>query len=336
MSESNSKQVIKNGKTAAEFSKNGFILLKNVFSEEYCDQLRTQILSKFDELKALDSNQLDFYLSQPQVFSIPGVWEFLTQEKVVCALKEILESEYTMIPNFIIQKNKFGVGPNTLAKIPLPNRYGWHTDAGGEPFHPDHLAQDFQFIKCGLYLQDNDPAFGGGIDVAPGSHNLFIRTGLNRLDLKLRDLKGKLGVLFNNQTIPIEKGDAVIFHSFLMHTATVPKKMLENMTEYEKKTGSKPSIQKTKLTLYFDACRSRFASRFLKASAQRGIKELDNFALNGGNKNLGFCEQIRFIFEKYYPNEFLEQIKKQDIKLAQLEGLDLEEVRHVYQAYKAL
>ena len=108
------------------------------------------------------------------------------------------------------------------------------------------------------------------------------------------------------------------------------------MTEIEKKAGFKSSSPKTKLTLYFDACRSQFASHFLKVSTQRAIKELDYFALNGGSKNLPFCEQVRFLFEKNCPTEFLEEVKKQDIKLAHLEGLDLEEAKHVYQLYKAL
>ena len=270
------------------------------------------------------------------MFSIPEIWEFLVQGKVVQALKEILESEYTLIPNFIIQKNKFAVGPNTIVKIPIPNRYGWHFDAGGEPFHPDHLAPDYQFVKCGLYLQDNDSEFGGGIDVVPGSHNLLFRTGINCLDAKLRCLKGKLGIIFKKKTIPIEKGDAVIFHSFLMHSATVPKEMLENMSEFEKKTGTKLSIQKTKLTLYFDACRSLYASPFLKVSIQRAMKEVANFKRNGGNKNLGFSEQIRFLFERRCPKEFLKQVRKQNIKFAQLEGLDLEEARRIYQLYESL
>jgi hypothetical protein len=336
MSSSNNKGTEKKGAISAEFLKNGFILLKNVFSGEYCDQLRTKILSKFDELKTLDPHQLEFYLTQPQAFSIPGAWEFLVHEKVIQALKEILESEYTLIPNFVIHKNKFGVSTNTIAKIPIPNRYGWHTDAGGEPFNKNHLAKDFRFVKCGLYLQNNDSEYGGGIDVVPGSHNLLFRTGLNRLDAKLRILNGKIGILFKNQTVPIEKGDVVIFHSFLMHTATVPKVMLEKMTEFEKKTGTKLSLLKAKLTLYFDACRSQFASPFLKVSAQRAKKELEYFSTHGGNKNLGFSEQIRFLFDQRCPNEFLEQVKQQGIKFARLEGLELENARKVYNSYKAI
>jgi hypothetical protein len=192
----NSKEVEESESIAAEFSKNGYILLKNVFSEEHCDKLRAQIFHKFDELKALDPYQIDYGLNQEQVFSIPDFWEFLVHEEVVRALKEILEHEYTIIPNFSVQKNKFGVGPVTIAKILIPNRYGWHTDSGAEPFDPDHVASDYRFVKCGLYLQDNDPEFGGGIDVVPGSHKLLCRTGVDRLDGKVRLLKGKLGIFF--------------------------------------------------------------------------------------------------------------------------------------------
>ena len=86
-------------------------------------------------------------------------------------------------------------------------------------------------------MQDNDPEFGGGIDVVPGSHKLLFRTGINRLDGKIRLFKGKLGVFFNNKTVPIKKGDVVIFHSFLMHAATHPKGIFENITELDKKSA---------------------------------------------------------------------------------------------------
>ena len=302
MTNSDSRSDLKDERIVAEFSKNGFILLKNVFSEERCDQLRTQILNKFDELKAIDPQQIDHALTQSQVFSIPKFWDFLVHEKVVQALKIILESKYSLIPNFSVQKNKFGLIQPSIAKIPIPNRYGWHVDSGGEPFDPDHLAPDYQFVKCGLYLQDNDPEFGGGIDVVPGSHKLLFRTGINRLDAKIRLFKGKLGVFFNNKTVPIKKGDVVIFHSFLMHAATHPKGIFENITMLDKKSShySSMPLQKTKLTLYFDACRSRFASPFLKVSTQRARKELTS-AGSGAREKSAYYDQLRFLLEQPYP-----------------------------------
>jgi len=327
----------KDEKISREFSENGFVLLRNVFSEEHCDQLRTQILSKFDELKAIDPHQVDHGLVQSQVFSIPNFWKFLVNEKVVQALKAILEPEYSLIPNFIVQKNKFGLSQVSIAKIPIPNRHGWHVDSGAEPFDPDHLAPDYRFVKCGLYLQDNDPEFGGGIDVAPGSHKLLCRTGINRLDGKIRLLKGKLGFIFNNKTVPTKKGDVVIFHSFLMHASTHPKGIFENITEDDKNSAhySSMPLQNAKLTLYFDACRSRFASPFLKVSTQRARKELDSAAC-GSRGKLAFYDQLRFILEHCYPKEFLENVKKHGIQFARLEGPDLEEVKRVCQLYNTL
>jgi hypothetical protein len=337
MTGSDSRSELKDERIVSEFSKNGFILLKNVFSEERCDELRAQILNKFDELKAIDPQQVDHGLTQSQVFSIPNFWELLVHEKLVQALKVILEPKYSLIPNFSVQKNKFGLDQVSIAKIPIPNRYGWHIDAGAEPFDPDHVAPDYQFVKCGLYLQDNDPEFGGGIDVVPGSHKLLCRTGVDRLDGKIRFFKGKLGIFFNNKTVPIKKGDVVIFHSFLMHSATHPKGIFENISELDKKSAhySTMPLKKTKLTLYFDACRSRFASPFLKISIQRAKKELDSAAC-GVRGKLAYHDQLRFILEQCYPREFLEQVKKHDIQFAQLEGLDLDEAKRVFQLYSTL
>jgi hypothetical protein len=199
------------------------------------------------------------------------------------------------------------------------------------------VAPDYGFVKCGLYLQDNDPEYGGGIDVVPGSHKLLFRTGMNRLDGKIRLFKGKLGVIFNNKTVPIKKGDVVIFHSFLMHSATHPKGIFENITELDKKSAhySAMPLQKTKLTLYFDACRSRFASPFLKVSTQRAKKELNSTEYSA-RKKLAYYDQLRFQLGQCYPKEFLEQVKKHDIQFAKLEGPDLEEAKRVFQLYSTL
>jgi ectoine hydroxylase-related dioxygenase (phytanoyl-CoA dioxygenase family) len=339
MSGINLKIPEKNNNLAAEFSKNGFIVLKNVFSEKHCEQFRTHIFDTLNELKALNPSHRGARLTQSQAFSIPGLWEFLVHEKVVQALKEILEREYTLIPNFCANKNYFGGAPSTIAKITIPNRYGWHTDAGGEPFTPDHVAPDYRVIKCGLYLQDNDSDFGGGIDVVPGSHNLLCRTGMDRLDGKIRLLKGKLGIIFTKKTVPIKKGDVVIFDSFLLHASTNPESLFKNFTENEKKLNYFPSmpLQKTKITMYFDACRTQFALPFLNVAVQRAKKELESAARGETKHNLSFCNQISFFFEQKYPKEFLEKVKKQDIQIGRLDGSGCyEEARRVYQKYKAL
>jgi hypothetical protein len=320
-----------NDKMVAEFSKNGFILLKNVFSEEQCDQLRTQIFNKFEEIN-LDYRKVSSSLTQSQLFSIPNFWKFMVHTKVVQALKVILEPEYSLIPNFNVQKNKFGLSQVSIAKIPIPKRYGWHVDSGAEPFNPCHVDPDYRFIKCGLYLQDNDPEYGGGIDVVPGSHKILFRTGVDRLDGKIRLFKGKLGIIFNNKTVPIKKGDVVIFHSFLMHSSTHPKDIFKNITEFDIKTAyySSMPLQKTKLTLYFDACRSQFASPFLSVTTQRARKELNSAESSDKNK-LPYYDQLRFILEQCYPAEFLEQVKKNGIQFARLEGPDLKKAKQVYQ-----
>ena len=139
-------------------------------------------------------------------------------------------------------------------------------------------------------------------------------------------------MFFNNKTVPIKKGDVVIFHSFLMHAATHPKGIFENITELDKKSShySSMPLQKTKLTLYFDACRSRFASPFLKVSTQRARKELTS-AGSGAREKLAYYDQLRFLLEQRYPRELLEQVKKHDIQFARLEGPDLEEDKRVCQ-----
>ena len=91
-----------------------------------------------------------------------------------------------------------------------------------------------------MYLQDNDTEFGGGIDLVPGSHKILFIIGINRLDGEIRLLKSKLGVYFNNKTVPIKKGDVIIFYSFLLHASKHPKGIFESITELDKKNSQLP------------------------------------------------------------------------------------------------
>ena len=47
---------------------------------------------------------------------------------------------------------------------------GWHMDAGSETGNDYLRAADYRFVKCGIFLQDFDNGWGGGIRIKPKSH----------------------------------------------------------------------------------------------------------------------------------------------------------------------
>jgi hypothetical protein len=104
-----------------------------------------------DNLKALAPYRVDYGLTQAQVFSIPDFWEFLVHEKVVQAIKKILERGYTLTHNFTAPKNKFGVGPVSIAKIPMPNRWRY-SFTNEDPFEGITIKY---FLSCALIARTN-------------------------------------------------------------------------------------------------------------------------------------------------------------------------------------
>ncbi len=74
------------------------------------------------------------------------------------ALKVIFEDNETAhVPESVIHFRGFGK---------------WHKDTttqdiAGRKFH---YEPDWLMVECAIYLQDNTPKYGGGLDVIPGTH----------------------------------------------------------------------------------------------------------------------------------------------------------------------
>jgi hypothetical protein len=68
---------------------------------------------------------------------------------------------------------------------------------------------------------------------------------------KIRLFKVKLVIFFNNKTVPIKKGDVVLFHSLLMHSATHPKAVFEDMAELDIKSADYSSMPLKKNNFIF-------------------------------------------------------------------------------------
>ena len=133
----------------------GYFTVQGVLGREQISNLRAVCDRYFRDTGNQIMPARDF-LAIPELAVIPF------HPAVVEALKSVLGPEYVTIPEYTMQTERFG---------------GWHTDAQTER-HADYLYRpDYLQIQCGIYLQDNVPGLGGGLDVAPKSHLEVVAIG---------------------------------------------------------------------------------------------------------------------------------------------------------------
>jgi hypothetical protein len=139
------------------------------------------------------------FLAVPELATIPF------DPGVVGALRGILGEDYVTIPEYSMMTNAFGA---------------WHYDSGSQG-HADYLyAPDFFQVECAIYLQDNDPRYGGGLDLKPRTHREFWRFG-SPASLLRRGVRRMVNTYVRRpKTIETKAGDMVVWHFNLWHRAT--------------------------------------------------------------------------------------------------------------------
>ncbi|MDH6131086.1 hypothetical protein P3T37_000453 [Kitasatospora sp. MAA4] len=128
------------------------------------------------------------------------------RERVVSAVRELLGEEHPVLyPNCTARKNVY---------VP------WHVDAtfvgptAGYVWEPG-----FAHVQCGLYLQDNDPVAGGGIDAVRASH-LMSFDGYGTTEPEFDIAARTVGESDLRERVDTRAGDVVVWNARLMHTST--------------------------------------------------------------------------------------------------------------------
>jgi len=81
--------------------------------------------------------------------------DVFTLPKVIIAIRTLFPKGGILLPNFTVRREYY---------VP------WHIDRSFRD-----VSAPKNIVQFGLYLQDNDPWHGGGLDVIPGSHRWEIR-----------------------------------------------------------------------------------------------------------------------------------------------------------------
>lgn len=161
-------------------------------AREICDQ----------HLVAGDANA-ETELGASRLISIPELAAIPFDVETISLLGRLLGGQVTYYPNYVARLNRFTE---------------WHVDNGFLPaYHAeaDHLYDpEFRHLQCVIYLQDNEPGYGGGLDVVPGSH-LWAERGIEPTEDALFAAFGQ----------PVEvgtrAGDLLVFDGRLLHRGSV-------------------------------------------------------------------------------------------------------------------
>jgi len=188
------------------YENKGYFHSKSVLSPDDVNNTRNFILKKFFESGKNFSNfqyLVNKYESFYNIFS----------DKIDNDLKEINDQEEIYFLNVIkIQKN-----------AAVATEFTWHQDSGGNKGKKYFTNKENFYCKLGIYLQDNSATYGGGIDLVPYSHLIFIDKKLNILKKIFFKIYTSIRIRFLNNRFKIKKGDAVFFHNKLFHKTTSVK-----------------------------------------------------------------------------------------------------------------
>lgn len=277
------------------YKENGFIVVKEVLDGEEIKGLRDFILDKVHSLGN------PYMLGGDQILSCPQIYQIPFRKKVTETLKKIHGSELFYTKEFHIQYNMFG----------FP---GWHMDCDSETPATYLLKPNYQFSKCGIYLQDNTPEWGGGIGVLPKAHKFPIKTGIAKIDFFFKKLLTKIFRNIKRLDVDIKAGDMVIFDSRLPHCSTLPS-VLGNLTF----STDSPTIlgipdEFSKLAIYWNSGSLQACDNYMKHSIQRAQKELNEVELRLNNRKdcpedfLQYKIATISMLKRHYPDEFPKEL----------------------------
>ena len=179
----------------AEFKKNGYVFIKNFFSQAEVDALVANI-KEASETKSgddvLDKGNLKFHALI--MHRSEKLRAFISQTKIIDFLKQFAG------PDIWVRWDQ------AVEKKPGAGTFPWHQDNQYSQLKDAH----FQFwISLTTMTAEN-----GGLWVVPGSHK-----GMLKYDYEDSHVVYK-GDVSNAEFISAEPGDVVLFSSYLLHSTT--------------------------------------------------------------------------------------------------------------------
>jgi Phytanoyl-CoA dioxygenase (PhyH) len=250
----------------------GFVVIRNVLDLQEVGGVRAELDKAFASAHLQDLPTL----CSTEVLKREPIWRMLFKDRVVSSLRAALGPELYYQHDVDVQRNSYGL-------LGWSRHSGWHMDAGSETGNAYLKSADYRFVKCGIFLQDSDNGWGGGIRIKPKSHrSLFEANRLKRSFFFFRRALSRITAMLRLDVdtfeVPIKAGDLCFFDSRLLHSSVPPS--WENIKKigYDRNPkirGFWQDIPKecTKYVIYWDACDAAMVDDFLRNSIKRSESE---------------------------------------------------------------
>jgi Phytanoyl-CoA dioxygenase (PhyH) len=261
------------GEVREAFRLYGFALIRGVLTAAEVAQVRAE---------------LDRQYASPQLRELPvmcasemlkheALWRCVFKERVVGSLAAALGPQLCYQGDLDVQRNSYGQGS-------LEPHRGWHMDAGSENRQAYLRSAQYRFAKCGIFLQDFDSGWGGGIMVKPKSHRRFFEPNpVKRLYFGARRVRDRLAIRRGSDSgtlkVPLRAGDLCFFDSRLLHSSVLPEPHNIRSIGYDRRAQISsfwPDVPAahTKYVIYWDACNQAMVQDFLENSVKRSAGEV--------------------------------------------------------------
>lgn len=294
----------------------GIILVRNALSREEVARVRTAL----DHAFATEQMRDVAVMCPAQILRHATVWSMIFKERIVRALRAALGAELCYHQDLDVQRNNYGQNGW--------RRYtGWHMDSGSEGANAYIRAPDYRFAKCGIFLQNFDNGWGGGIRIKPKSHRgLAEPDGLRRrLFFGRRALCRVASIAhldLDTVHVPIRAGDCCFFDSRLLHSSVAPGRENIKRIGYDQK----PDIQgfwsdippeHTKYVIYWDASNAAMVADFLRNSIKRAENEPPGM-IERHSRPATFTRILATRFPDDFPEAFVTAARERQIGVVSL------------------
>jgi len=295
----------------------GFAIIRNVLDRDEVHLVRLELD------RAFGSGQLQKMptLYSSEMLKHEPVWRGLFNDRVVSSLRAALGPELCYQHDLDVQRNSYGL-------IGWRPYSGWHMDAGSETGNAYLRSGDYRFVKCGIYLQDFDNGWGGGIRIKPKSHRgLFERDPVKRRLFFCRRALVRIALMLHMDVdtfeVPTRAGDLCFFDSRLLHSSAAPSWENIRRIGYGGRRDIRvfwPDIPKefTKYVIYWDACNSAMVEDFLRNSVKRAQGEPEGMT-EDRFRPAAFTRILSLRYPDDFPPAFVVAAKRCNVGMASLQ-----------------